>query len=263
MSSRLTATRRLMARGSGLSLFVLGLMAAPLAAQAEEVKVPAAGSPEREAMERVIHDYLMDNPEVLIEALHAYEAKRQIEESERQKTALLDNMEALTADPNSPVIGNPDGDVVMVEFFDYRCGYCRASAPRIQAAIEADPQLKVVMKEFPILSKESVTGARAALAADKQGKYGDYHFALMENPGDLSMAHLRRLAEQVGIDPDQLEEDMQADDVNQHISDTHALAQALGIGGTPAFVIGEELIPGAVDLDTLLGRIASVREAKS
>lgn len=268
MSSHLTASRRLLVKGSGISLIAISLLAAPLmaapwSAQAEDVMVPAAGSPEREAMETVVREYLLENPEVLVEALQAYEANRQAAEAERQRVSLLENMDALTADPNSPVIGNPDGDVVMVEFFDYRCGYCRASAPRLQAAIKADPQLKVVMKEFPILSKESVAGARAALAAEKQGKYEEYHFALMKNPGDLSIAHLRRVAEQVGMDPDQLEVDMQHESVSQAITETHALAQELGIGGTPAFIIGEELIPGAVDLDTLLARIEAVRAAKS
>jgi len=267
MFSRLSSTGRLLGGPCRLSLVAAVLLAAPFAvpgsARAGDPEVPAAGTPERAALEAVIREYLMDNPEVLIESLHAYEAKRQAEEAERQHTALLDNMDRLTGDSSGPFIGNPDGDLVMVEFFDYRCGYCRASAPRLQAAVQSDPQLKVVMKEFPILSKESVTGARAGLAAHKQGKYGDFHFALMANPGDLSLDHLKRVAEQVGMDPEQMEQDMEAAAVTQAISEAHELARAIGVTGTPAFIIGEELIPGAVDLDTLLARIEAARAAKS
>ncbi|HMB76868.1 MAG TPA: DsbA family protein [Kiloniellaceae bacterium] len=271
MTTRLSSTGNLPAgRCKGLIL-AAGLLALPLAApvivpvaaQAGEVEVPAAGSPERAAMETVIREYLMDNPEVLIEALHAYEAKRQAAEAERQKTALLENRDRLAGDSAGPFIGNPEGDVVIVEFFDYRCGYCRASAPRLQAALQADPQLKVVMKEFPILSEESVSGAKAALAAHKQDKYGDFHFALMKNPGDLSMAHLKQVATQVGMDPEQMEQDMADEAVTQAIAETHQLARDLGISGTPAFVIGDELIPGAIDLDTMLARIQAARAAKS
>ena len=263
MSPQRFDPRRALIRGGGIGLIVLGLSISSQDAQAQDAAVPEAGTPEREALETVIRDYLMENPEVLIESLNAYEAKRREEEAERQRVALLDRMEALTNAPNSPTLGNPEGDVVLVEFFDYRCGYCRASAPRVQAAIKNDPNLKVVMKEFPILSEESVAGARAALAAGLQGKYEDYHFALMQNPGNLSMRHLRRVAEQVGVDPDQMETDMESEAVSQAIADTHALARAIGVSGTPAFVIGDELIPGAVDLDVLLGKVEEVRAKQS
>ena len=244
-------------------LLGLGLIAAPFALSAAENEVPAVGTAQREAIETVIKEYILENPEILIEALNAYEANRRAAEAERQKLAVVENLDALTNDPSSPSIGNPDGDVVLVEFFDYRCGYCRASAPRLQAAIKSDPNLRVVMKEFPILSEESITGARAALAAGMQGKYEEFHFALMNNSGDLSDGYLRRLANQLGIDADRMAEDMESDQVAEAIARNRALAQQLGINGTPAFIIGEELIPGAVELDVLLAKIAEVREKQS
>jgi protein-disulfide isomerase len=244
-------------------LLGLGLIAAPLALSAAENEAPAVGTAEREAIETVIKEYLLENPEILIEALNAYESNRRLAEAERQKLAVVENLDALTNDPSSPSIGNPDGDVVLVEFFDYRCGYCRASAPHVQAAIKSDPNLRVVMKEFPILSEESIVGARAALAAGMQGKYEEFHFALMNNSGDLSDGHLRRLANQLGIDADRMAEDMESDEVAEAIARNRALAQQLGINGTPAFIIGEELIPGAVELDVLLAKIAEVREKQS
>ena len=258
-----SSLRRFLAPGAAVSLLALGLAAAHPTAQAADPEAPAAGTLDRAAIETVIKEYLLEHPEVLIDALTAYETKRKAAEAERQKLAILENREALTNDPASPSLGNPEGDVVLVEFFDYRCGYCRASAPRVQAAIKSDPQLRVVMKEFPILSEESVVGARAALAAGLQGKYEDFHFALMKNPGNLSASHLRRIAGQVGVDADQMEADMDSEEVAQAIARTHALARQIGVTGTPAFVIGDELIPGAVDLDVLLAKIAEARAGQS
>ena len=150
---------------------------------------------EVEAIEKVLRDYLLEHPEILVEALNVYETQRREAELAQQRRAVIENLDALQNDPDSPSLGNPDGDVVLVEFFDYRCPYCKVTAPRIQHLLATDPGLRVVMKELPILSEESVGAARAALAAAKQGRYEAFHFALMEQPGDLKEDHLRAIAE--------------------------------------------------------------------
>ena len=217
-------------------------------------------SPERvEAIEQVIREYLMDHPEVLIESLNAYEDKRRLAERENQRRAIVSSREALWNDPDSPVLGNPDGDVVLVEFFDYRCGYCKLTAPRIQQLIDEDPNLKVVMKEFPILSQESFEGAKAALAADRQGRYEEFHFALMDQPGDLSERHLRAIAARSGVDPDRMVQDMALPEIEQAIRRNHTMGQLLGVSGTPAVIIGDHLYPGAAELEQLQEMIARAR----
>ncbi len=212
-----------------------------------------------EAIEKVVREYLLENPEVLIEALNIYETRRREAEQAQQRRAIVENLDALHNDPDSPSLGNPDGDVVLVEFFDYRCPYCKVTAPRIQHLLATDPGLRVVMKELPILSEESVGAARAALAAAKQGRYEAFHFALMEQPGDLKEDHLRAIAERSGVDPDRMIEDMHSEEIEQALDRNHDLARVLGISGTPAMIIGENLIPGAAKLDEMQRMITAAR----
>jgi protein-disulfide isomerase len=154
--------------------------------------------------------------------------------------------------------GNPDGDVTLVEFFDYRCTYCRRVVSSMQALLQEDRKLRIVFKELPVLGEDSVRAARAALAAERQGRYTPFHFALMTSE-DLSPDAIRQLAAEVGLDPDRLEQDMNAPEIQAAIDANYRLAQELGIEGTPAFVIGDELIPGAVDKGRLEALIADAR----
>jgi protein-disulfide isomerase len=164
----------------------------------------------------------------------------------KQRAAIADNQRELLDDPASPVGGNPSGDVTLVEFFDYRCTYCRRVVSSMRALLDEDRGLRVVFKELPVLGPDSVRAARAALASRKQARYVPFHFALMA-ADDLSPEGIRAIAKAVGLDPNQLEADMAAAEVTAAIEANYALANQLGIEGTPAFVIGDQVIPGAVD----------------
>ena len=243
----------------GLLAFLIAAAAVPLAAQEERTE--SVSDPERAAIEAVIRDYLRDNPEIIIEAIQTYQEDQRLAEEQRQKDAVTAHKALLEEDADSPVIGNPEGSVVLVEFFDYRCTYCKASAPRLQAAIAENPDLKVVMKEFPILSEQSFEGARAALAAALQGRYEAFHFALMANPGNLSERHLRAIAAQSGVDAERMLADMKSEAIDEAIRRNHQLASALNIRGTPAFVIGDQLYGGALGEAELRDAISRARAA--
>ncbi|MEM8949206.1 MAG: DsbA family protein [Pseudomonadota bacterium] len=215
-----------------------------------------------EQVEEIVRDYLMREPEIIYQALEELQRRQAAEQAERQKQMLSSRQDELVNDPATPVAGNPDGDVALVEFFDYRCGYCRRVLSSMQALMEEDDQLKVVFKELPVLGEDSVRAARAALASHMQdeGLYFDFHLALMST-NDLSAGGIRALAADVGLDPDQLEQDMESDEVSKAIDANYQLASALGIEGTPAFVIGENLVPGAVDKERLAALIDEARTA--
>jgi protein-disulfide isomerase len=157
------------------------------------------------------------------------------------------------------VAGNPDGAVTVVEFFDYRCPYCKAVARDMIETLEAEGDVRIVFKEFPILGPDSQTAAKAALAADRQGKYLPFHQALMDHKGTLDRDAILDIAEELGLDLELLEVDMESPEVATVIARTLALAEALDIGGTPAFIIGDELVPGAVDMKTLKDLVAKAR----
>ncbi|GAB4373931.1 MAG: DsbA family protein [Kiloniellaceae bacterium] len=244
----------------------LGLAALPPAAQAQQAPAvpgdPLAGLP-KEAIEQLVRDYLLAHPEVVVEALQRYDRQQQALEAERLKEALAAHAQALTRDPGDPVIGNPEGDVTLVEFFDYRCPYCKRMTDTLAQLVKEDPKLRVVMKEFPILSRESGQAARAALAAERQGKYEAFHFALMENGGGFTDDEILAVAESVGLDTAKLLSDMQDPDITAVLRRVNALAEAIGITGTPAFVIGDTMIPGATSLEALRQKIAEARAKAS
>src|SRR5690606_10376913 len=178
--------------------------------------------------------------------------------SER-KQAVRDNADRLFRSELDHVAGNPDGSITMVEFFDYNCGFCKRSVSDVVSLIDTDPDLRVVLKEFPILGPNSVFASRAAIAARKQGKYWEFHLAMMRARGTNDPAQVMRIAEEVGLDTDQLEADMNAPEVDQTIEQSFALANAMGIQGTPAFIIDDHLIAGALGLDALRTQIEDVR----
>lgn len=222
---------------------------------------PAADLPV-EQVEKIVRDYLMREPEIIYQALEELQKRQAAEQAETQKQMLVSRKDELVNDPATPAVGNLDGDVALVEFFDYRCGYCRRVLSSMQALIEEDDELKVVFKELPVLGEDSVRAARAALASRMQDEslYLDLHLALM-SADDLSPAGIRTIAADVGLDPDQLEQDMESEEVSKAIDANYQLASALGIEGTPAFVIGETLVPGAVDKERLTALIEEARTA--
>jgi protein-disulfide isomerase len=232
----------------------LCLFAAPVAA-AEATLSPA----EKEAIEQVIHDYLLAHPEVLVESLQTFDEQQAAGEAAQQKEAIAANAEELLRGAGSPVGGNPNAAFTVVEFFDYRCPYCKTVAGDfIDTAVE-DGDLRIVFKEFPILGEWSVLAAKAALAADKQGKYLELHRALMEHKGEPSAEAVFDVARKQGIDVERLRQDMEAPDIADQLERNHALARAIGIRGTPAFIIGDELVPGALSMDDFKEKVAAQR----
>ncbi len=210
----------------------------------------------RSDVEAIIEDYLTRNPEIVIRALEAWERLREEREADAARQAIARFDDDIHHDPETPWGGDPDGDVVIVEFFDYRCGYCRMSAPGLFAVRDTVPGAKVIYKEFPILGEDSLRAAKAALAAREQGLYEAYHRALMLETEDYSEAGLMALAQSVGLDTGRLSADMKDPSIEAYLERTHQLASALGINGTPAFIINGELYPGAIrpgDFEIILG----------
>jgi protein-disulfide isomerase len=230
------------------------------ALSAVPARAQAPGVP-REVIEQVIREYLLRHPEVIVESLRrAQQREREVARAEA-RAAVLAHRQALSHDPGSPVGGNPAGDVTVVEFFDYRCPHCRRMVPVIKTLLAEDPGVRLVYKELPILGEESVLAARAALAARGQGKYVEAHDRLMAETGPLTRAAVLATLAAIGLDGERLRADMDAPELATLIGRELALAQALGIDGTPAFVIGSELVVGAVDLGTLRDLIGRARRA--
>jgi protein-disulfide isomerase len=201
----------------------------------------------------------MAHPEVLVESLNEFQKKQEAAEAEAQREALVSRQDELFKNPASPVLGNPKGDVTLVEFFDYQCGYCKAVHADVRRLIDSDTNIRLVYKEFPILGPASITASRAALAAQRQGKYDALHVALMENRGQLDDDKIYRIAASAGLDLDRLKKDMQAPEISEALQKNLRLASELNIRGTPAFVVGDQIVPGAIGLDKLKELIASGR----
>jgi len=215
---------------------------------------------QRQAIETIIRDYLMHNPDVLIEALRAAEEKANRDADAKAAVVLKDRRGEVFDDPASPVGGNPQGDVTIVEFFDYRCPYCKQVQPSLQKLLDQDRKLRFVYKEMPVLGAPSVTAAHAALAARLQGKYEHFHSAMMATKGQISDEVVYQVAGSVGLDVDRLKRDMTAPEIEQAVKANLALAKALDIRGTPGFIIGEHVVPGAIDLDALKDLVADARK---
>jgi protein-disulfide isomerase len=214
-------------------------------------------------LEQAIHDYILAHPEVIAESLQKYQQQQEEAQKQAHAQAVKDLQPQLVNNPASPVIGNPAGNVTVVEFLDYRCPYCKAVHQSIADVIAADGNVRVVIKEFPILGEDSLFAARAALAAGKQGKYAEMHTALMTFKGKLSAPDVENIALGLALDVARLKEDMKAPEVDQELQQNYTLAESLGINGTPAFIIGETLIPGAIKLEDLKAHIAKARDGAS
>ncbi len=204
------------------------------------------------AIGQIVREYLLENPQVMIEVFEKLEEQQAALEKEAAEAAIASNSDSLFNDDYSFVYGNPDGDVTIVEFFDYKCGYCKRAVKDIIAAVEEDGNVRLVYKEFPILSEQSEVAARAAMAAISQNKYMEMHLALMATSGDLDEDRILRIADDAGLDVDRLKQDMKDPGIQAAIDRNHQIAREIGIDGTPAFIIGSQLVPGAVGKARLL-----------
>ena len=222
--------------------------------------VRAFSESQKKEIEAIIKDYLLANPEVLVEAQNALEAKMDKVQSERMAVAIKDNAAELYRPAASPIV-NATGDVPVIEFFDYNCGFCKKAFPEVAQMIDSDKKIRLILKEFPILAKGSEEASRVALAAKMQGKYWEFHRAMLENPGQANEASALRVAERLGLDMARLKKDMLAPEVKKEIDATHALANKMGIQGTPHFIVGDRIIAGAPEnlLELLNKNAAEVR----
>jgi len=210
-------------------------------------------------IDRLIHDYILAHPDVVVAALQAAQDKEDAEKQANAETALSTYRDQLLHDPASPVLGNPHGDVTLVEFFDYRCPYCKSSAPNVTALIQSDPKLRVVMKEFPVLGADSVFASKVALVAARYDKYQAFHDAVLANKGSLDDGKTLAIARSVGLDSDAVSKQMSDPAIETNLQKNLALAQILQIDGTPTFIVGDTIIPGMATIDDLKQAIAQAR----
>ncbi|KCZ46757.1 DsbA family protein [Hyphomonas pacifica] len=231
--------------------FKLATMTAAMAvlaltpACAESKAAPAA---DREAVEKVVRDYILENPEIIEEALIKLADRQRAEAAKASQDAIMQNYDALYNHADDHFIGPADAEITLVEFFDYRCGYCKRSVDWVQNLPEEyDGKVRVVFKELPIFGGISETAALAALAAGKQGKYNEYHVALMKlkNNDDLTESKLDEIAKDHGIDVKKMRADMRSMEIQKQLSDMKQLGRTLGVDGTPGFFMGDNYIEGA------------------
>ncbi len=211
------------------------------------------------SIDQQISQYLKDHPEEVLTALRLAQANAEKQKAADAQLAVAQKQDQIFNNPADPVVGNVNGDVTVVEFFDYRCPYCKRVADSLMTLVKDDPNVKVVYKEFPILGPESVVAARIALAAQRQGKYEQVHTAFMAHKGSFEQSDLLELAASVGADPAKLAADMQDPAIQGQLQATESLAAALGITGTPGFLFGKKLIPGAVSLEDMKNFVAAAR----
>ena len=238
----------------------------PLLAQSQsglQPKAPALlfSPAEKRSFEDLIRDFILNNPEVIIESIQSLQARDKRDAQARSKANLVKFHDELFNDPATPVGGNVKGDVTIVEFFDYRCGFCKRVFPAVMKVLKADRNIRYVYKEFPILGPQSLAASKAALAAwlTDKGKYEPFHRALMVTKGALPEQGVMKIAAKTGYDVKALKKTMADPRIDKMIEKNFALAQALDINGTPAFVIGDKIVRGAIDRAALKKLISQAR----
>ncbi len=211
-------------------------------------------------LQKTIHDYLVSHPDRLPNVIGIVQEEIDSISALQTRNVVQERKKDLFENPDDLVEGNPKGDVTLVEFFDYRCPYCKQVAPSLDALLKEDPKVRIVYKEWPILGPASVFASRVALASKKQGKYPAFHHAMMAMKGDINDETILKLAASVGLDIKRLQTDVSSPDVERVLKTNGDLADALKIDGTPGFILGDSIIPGAVDLDALRKNIAEQRK---
>ncbi|XSG82769.1 MAG: DsbA family protein [Methyloligella sp. ZOD6] len=210
----------------------------------------------------VVRDYLVNNPEILVDMSQELDERQQAAQNELQKKGIGDNADKIFRSDYAYVGGNPDGDVTVVEFFDYNCGFCKRALPDVVKLTEEDNSVRVVFKELPIFGEDSEAAARAALAAKEQGKYFEMHQRLFNDPGKANKGKALAIAKDLDLDMEQFEEDMQSDKVEAALAENMEIASAIGLQGTPLYLIGDEIIAGAPDnlFEQLEKNVAQIRK---
>lgn len=243
--------------------FVSPVLALGLAVPAAALDLSEMTETEQKILREEIRAYLLDNPEVIMEALAILEQRDAVAQARADETLVANHASDIFDDDHSWTGGNPDGDITLVEFIDYRCGFCRRAAPAVEELIESDGNIRIVVKEFPILGEQSLLASRFAISALQTGgndAYKAVHDALLTFDGDITERALRRLGNALGLDGDAIVENMESPDVNDVIAANHTLGRALQINGTPSFVFENRLLRGFLPLDQMRALAADLRQ---
>ena len=244
------------------ALFALAIVAAPSAASAQTFT-----DGQRDAIETIIKNYLVTHPEVLEDAMAELNKRQAAAEEEKHQASIQQNSETIFNSPRNVTLGNKNGDVTFVEFFDYNCGYCKRAMTDMLDLMKSDPKLKVVLKEFPVLSEGSVEAAKVAVAVRMQdpggAKYLDFHQKLLGGRGPADKARALAAAKDAGLDVARIEKDMASPEARATIEENFKLAEAMGMNGTPSYVIGKQVVVGAIGLDGLKEKIGVARCGKA
>ncbi len=243
------------------ALFALAIIAAPPAASAQTFT-----DGQRDAIEAIIKNYLVTHPEVLEDAMAELNKRQAAAEDEKHQAGIEKNSDAIFNSPRNVTLGDKNGDVTFVEFFDYNCGYCKRAMADMLDLMKTDPKLKVVLKEFPVLSEGSVEAAKVAVAVRMQdpggAKYLDFHQKLLGGRGPADKARALAVAKDAGLDVARIEKDMASPEVRATIEENFKLAEAMGMNGTPSYVIGKQVVVGAIGLEGLKEKIGLARCGK-
>jgi len=244
------------------ALFALALCATPPLASAQSFSDGQRGD-----IETIVRNYLVAHPEVLEEAMTELSKRQAAAEAEKHEAGVATNAETIFNSPRGVVLGNKDGDVTFVEFFDYNCGYCKRAMADMLDLLKTDPKLKVVLKEFPVLSQGSVEAAQVAVAVRLQDpggkKYLDFHQKLLGGRGPADKARAMAAAKDAGLDTARIEKDLASPEVRATIEENFKLAESMGMNGTPSYVIGKQVVIGAVGIDNLREKIGVARCGKA
>jgi len=238
------------------AVLLVVMMLVPATATADEFDAK-----QREEIGAIVREYLLKNPEILLEVSKELEKRQQLAEEQQREIAVAQHAAELFHSKSDFVAGNTKGDVTMVEFFDYNCSWCKKGLPEVLSLMDEDKNLRIVMKEFPIFGEASEYAARAALASNKQGKYWQFHLAMLGHEGKLAKEDVDRIAAAEELDVAMLHKDMESPEIAEIIDRNQKLAQALAINGTPAFIIDRRVIPGYLPKDGLAAAVKEIRDA--
>ena len=244
------------------ALFAFALLSAPQAAPAQSFSDTQRGD-----IQKIVRDYLIAHPEVLEEAMAELSKRQAAADAEKHEASVTKNADAIFNSPRGVTLGNKDGDVTFVEFFDYNCGYCKRAMVDMLELMKADPKLKVVLKEFPVLSQGSIEAAQVGVAVRMQDpsgkKYLDFHQKLLTGRGAADKARAMAVAKEAGLDMARLEKDLGSQEVRATLEENMKLAEAMGMNGTPSYVIGKQIVIGAVGVENLKEKISTARCGKA
>ena len=249
-------------RAFAVPIFILALIVA-FSAAFRLANAAEADAIDRKAIENIVREYLLANPEIIQDALAELEKRAEKERNDTRAATLQTAKDELLRSPDDVVLGNPDGSVTLVEFFDFNCGYCKRALPDVEKLVAADPGLRVVLKDFPILGPGSVEAAKVALALNAQSdqsQRAEFHTRLLETQGQINGSRAMTIAQEMGFDIDKLEMGLKDPLVQAAIDRNLALAQKLGLTGTPSFIIGSNIIEGAVGVSALQDAIKTARD---